>query len=239
MLVLRYCYRNIFTATGGDGERSGDGCTSGFMSVDRIRAVLNRGSSHLEPFYLNRQAIIPGINFTCDGNIRSWIFGARWQGGSAQDAASYTELQIWRSSGNGSYTKVGSTTIMIEQNRTEFYRYRLSSPLPFREGDILGYYQPSDSRRQFGLLFESEHGHREYYTRQDSGASHLTMSDLQTSSTPNRNLLISVETGKRNDGIKTSGGPIGVVTMQASTLIISITFTFVCLPACLSVRLSV
>ena len=207
------------------------------MSVDRIRAVLNGGSSYSELFYFeNRQAIIPGINFTCNGNIRSWIFGARWRGGSA-----YTELQIWRSSGNGFYTKVGNTTIMTEQNTAQLYRYRLSSPLPFQEGDILGYYQPSDSRRQFGLLFESEHGHREYYTRGDSGASHLNMSDLQTSSTPNPNLLIRAVTGKQinvNCVIKISGGPVGVVIKQASTLMMSITFTFVCLSACSSVCLT-
>ena len=174
------------------------------MSVDRIRAVLNHGLSYLELFYYNsRQAIIPGINFTCNGNIRSWIFGARWQGGSPE-AVSYTELQIWRSSGNGSYTKVGKTTIMIEETGTgQLYQYPLSPPLPFQEGDILGYYQPSESKRRFGLLFESKYGHREYYTGEDSAASHFNISDSLISSTPwptpNRHLLIAIETGKHNN----------------------------------------
>ena len=56
----------------------------------------------------DRQAIFPGVNFTCSGSIQSWIFGALWIGYTA----SFTELQIWRSSGDGSYTKVGNTTIM-------------------------------------------------------------------------------------------------------------------------------
>ena len=56
---------------------------------------------------------------------------AEWTGSD-----SFTELQIWRSSGDGSYTKVGSTTIMTEENTTQLYEYPLSSPLPFLEGDI-------------------------------------------------------------------------------------------------------
>ena len=87
----------------------------------------------------DRQAIFPGVNFTCSGSIQSWIFGAQWIGSTA----SFTELQIWRSSGDGSYIKVGSTTIMTEENTTELYYYPLSSPLPFQAGDILGYYQPN------------------------------------------------------------------------------------------------
>ena len=51
----------------------------------------------------DRQVIFPGVNFTCSGSIQSWIFGALWNGYTA----SFTELQICRSSGDGSYTKVG------------------------------------------------------------------------------------------------------------------------------------
>ena len=106
------------------------------MSLERIHAVLeNYGGTSV--FHTNAQTIAPGINFTCSGNILSWIFGAVWVGNTAP----FTELQIWRSSGDGSYTKVGSTTIMTEQNTTRLYQYPLSSPLPFQAGDILGYYQ--------------------------------------------------------------------------------------------------
>ena len=75
------------------------------------------------------QVIFPGVNFTCSGSIQSWIFGARWIGYTA----SFTELQIWRSSGDESYTKVGSTTIMTEENKTELYYYPLSSPCLFKQ----------------------------------------------------------------------------------------------------------
>ena len=146
---------NLFTAV---GQR--DDCTSGFMSLERIRAVqehrdlINLGDSNI-------YAIIPGINFTCSGNIHSWTFGAEWYGSNQ----SYTELQIWRSSGDGlDYTEVGRTTIVTEENTTQLYKYPLSSPLSFQEGDILGYYQPPKSRSQLGLKLQLGSGH-ELYSR--------------------------------------------------------------------------
>ena len=89
-------------------------------------------------------------NFTCNGSILSWTFGASWEG----NTLALTELQIWRSSGDGSYTKVGNTTIMTEESVTGFYQYPLSSPLPFQAGDILGFFQPATSTSQLGLYHE-------------------------------------------------------------------------------------
>ena len=134
----------------------GDDCTSGFMSLDRMNAVLrNYGPDDLITYQGSFQAIIPGINFTCSGNILSWKFAAEWQ----ENAPALTELQIWRSSGDGSYTKVGSTTIMTEESATRLYQYPLSSPLPFQAGDILGYFMS-----QLTLQFEDVgSGHLLYY----------------------------------------------------------------------------
>ena len=184
---------HVFTASVGDGET--DDCTSGFMSRDRIHARLGKlRGNHLGRFlYRNWQAIIPGMNFTCSGNIHSWIFGAEWAGYTEL----FTELQIWRSSGNGSYTKVGSTTIMTEQNTTQLYKYPLSSPLPFQEGDIVGFYQPAQWMSPLGLLFEMGYDRRVHYIQDiNSPATHLNISDLQTSPNKLFHLLISVETGK-------------------------------------------
>ena len=72
----------------------------------------------------DRQVIFSGVNFTCSGSIQSWIFGAFWIG----HTASFTELQIWRSGGDGSYTEVGNTINVTEQNATGLYYYPLSSP---------------------------------------------------------------------------------------------------------------
>ena len=132
------------------GSRAADDCTSGFMSVDRMDYLLGNEGNVLRSSDAI-QAIYPQVNFTCSGSILSWVFGAWWEG----NTDSFTELQIWRpGSEDGSYTKVGSTTIMVERNITQLYEYRLSSPLAFQAGDVLGYYQPAISSSQLRLLEE-------------------------------------------------------------------------------------
>ena len=110
----------------------------------------NYGSVFISIPNLSIQVIVPQTTFTCNGSILSWTFGAQWLGNTPE----LTELQIWRSSGDGSYTKVGSTTIMTEESTTGLYLYPLSSPLPFQAGDILGFFQPATSTCQVGLRYE-------------------------------------------------------------------------------------
>ena len=120
--------------------------------MDRIDAVLDNYAANFFRSFSDSsvQVIVPDTTFTCNGSILSWTFGARWEGNSE----TFTELQIWRSSGDGSYTKIGSTTIMTEESATELYQYPLSSPLSFQAGDILGYFQPATSTSQLGLYHE-------------------------------------------------------------------------------------
>ena len=141
----------------------------------------------------DRQAIFPVVNFTCSGSIQSWIFGARWIGSTA----SFTELQIWRSSGDGSYTKVGNTTVIVtERNATRLYYYPLPSPMPFQAGDILGYYQPYYMRSQLSLRFEKDgQGQLGYYYTRSSAASQLVISE-STNSDSRYQVLINVITGE-------------------------------------------
>ena len=142
----------------------------------------------------DRQAIFPGVNFACSGSIQSWIFGAFWIG----HTASFTELQIWRSSGDGSYTKVGSTIIMTERNTTELYYYPLSSPLLFQAGDILGYNQPNptDMTSQLALLSEEDgRGQLWYYYFPSSAPSQFVISE-STNSGSRYQVLINVITGE-------------------------------------------
>ena len=55
--------------------------TDGFMSLDRIDAVLDKYMNGSFDYSLNGfQAIFPGVTFTCNGSIQSWIFGARMEG---------------------------------------------------------------------------------------------------------------------------------------------------------------
>ncbi|CAI8024638.1 hypothetical protein GBAR_LOCUS14308 [Geodia barretti] len=128
-------------------EGDGDGCTRGFMSLDRMDRLLDNIGTRVVAG--NFQVIYPEVGFTCNGNIQSWVFGAQWEGGESF----FTELQIWRPTGNGFYTKVGYTTIITARNNSELYAYPVSPPLPFQAGDVLGYYQPQPSASQLRLLF--------------------------------------------------------------------------------------
>ena len=162
------------------------------MSVDRIDAVLDNYGDVVVSFgSVSEQGVYPEINFTCNGSILSWTFGAEWHGNTPE----LTELQIWRSSGDGSYTKVGSTTIMTEESTTELYQYPLSAPLPFQAGDILGYYQPATSRSQLGLVYELVgSGQPAYYvTDLDNAPSQFTVSGL--TEVAGFHVLVGVETG--------------------------------------------
>ena len=162
------------------------------MSVDRIDAVLgNYGDVVASLEDRSEQGVFPEINFTCAGSIQSWTFGASWEG----NTPALTELQIWRSSGDGSYTKVGSTTIVTEENTTGLYQYPLSSPLPFQVGDILGYYKPATSRSQLGLVYEEVgSGQPAYYvTDLDNAPSLFTVTE--STEDDRFHVLVGVETG--------------------------------------------
>ena len=167
--------------------REAENCTSGFISLDRMHAVLdNYGSANgLEGV---AQAVIPGINFTCSGRIESWTFGADWE----QDA-DFIELQIWRPDNeDGFYTKVGSTTINVEEEgQTQLYHYPLSSPLHFQAGDVLGYY------RRIKLIAENVgSGHPLHFTRPSSAASQFNIYNFWTFSVDQYRVLIGVATGE-------------------------------------------
>ena len=138
---------NQLISSTGSGER--EGCTEGFMSIDRMDILLN-GGGEVDPEG-HYAVVLPEVQFTCNGRLLSWVFGAEWEGNSQ----SFTELQIWRPvGGKGVYNKVASTTIRTSENLTQLYHYPLSSPLAFQAGDVLGYYQPSASDSQLRILYE-------------------------------------------------------------------------------------
>ena len=163
------------------------------MSVDRMDALLrNFGDTFKDDDF---QGILPEVGFTCSGRLVSWVFGAEWEGNSQ----SFTELQIWRPVGeDGVYTKVGSTTIITPETRTQLYHYPLSTPLDFRAGDVLGYYQPPSENSQLRLIYEGdERGQFQlgyYYKNLPSSPSVLDTREGSVYRT--YQMLINVETGK-------------------------------------------
>ena len=141
-------------------------CAEGFASLFHIDRAKGNTDLNTED---SQQVLIPDINFTCNGTITKWIFGAKWEGNSA----AFTELQILRRTPipdsiytDRMYTKVGSTAITVgTENSSKVYEYLLSSPLAFQEGDILGYFQPTESKAEVNLYLENSERLTTYHTR--------------------------------------------------------------------------
>ena len=160
------------------------------MSVDRFDALLDNLGNNFDSTG-NVQGIFPEVGFTCNGSIQSWVFGARYEGHDR-----YIELQIWRPTGNGVYTKVGYTTIFATAVGN-LYETRLSSPLAFQAGDVLGYYQPELNQTQLRLRFEQDGRDGQlafFYASVISPASEL---DVRSRDSNSRfQILVNVVTGE-------------------------------------------
>ena len=170
------------------------GCTHGFMSVERMSAVLGHyGREDLEENFkdMSVQVLVPGMNFSCSGRVVAWVFAAHWVG----ESDSLTELQIWRPREDGSFAKVGNTTITTEEDESQLYRYPLSLPLVFQAGDVLGFHQGAHSHTQLRLLYEDTvSGPQAYHTEQDTPLTTIRIENGSSVST-NFHVLIGIETG--------------------------------------------
>ena len=87
--------------------------------------------------------LFPGIQFTCDGLITKWIVGAQ----TRTSGTRMPELQIWRNSGGNIVTKINSSVLIPnELGNSSVHEYTPVHPLMFQDGDMLGVYQPEDSK---------------------------------------------------------------------------------------------
>ena len=138
----------------------------------------------------DQQAIIPEINFTCNGTIRTWIIGGQWR----RNGENNIELQIWRSNENGLYNKIESSEIHVtESNITGLYWLYLSTHLSFQAGDILGFYQPSQSRLRLWLAVHVDPLQTVYLRNGNPDNEFAITANI---SIVVQNVLVSVETGE-------------------------------------------
>ena len=90
------------------------------------------------------QYIYPELQFTCNGIIEKWIFGAK-----TNDQAEKPELQIWRQTGPDTYTKQGASLVTANETASpNVHEYYPETPLQFQQGDVLGIYYPTESDPQ-------------------------------------------------------------------------------------------
>ena len=176
------------------------GCGCGFMSVERIRYLLNVDTVSSLTATSQRQQISPEMRFTCDGNITKWIIGADPGGNDNL----YPELQIWRKAGDETYEKISGTFIQSATLvNTRIYEYDNFSPIPVKSGDILGIFIPRHASSRLRLLSERTTSPTQYYpfTANFATVSPFNVFDIgnQFVGTSSYHPLVSVEFGKHVD----------------------------------------
>ena len=98
----------------------------------------------------DRLAIIPRLNFTCNGRITS-IRARVWRNNNRND---YPYFQVWRRTSVGStvYNKIGEVQLQSNNqvtkgsnNKREANIDLTNNPIEFQSGDVVGYYHPPDT----------------------------------------------------------------------------------------------
>ena len=110
------------------------------MSVARVYALLGIPaiSKGNRKAFSDEQLIFPGIRFNCSGEVVRWIMGGTWRNVQSRNSQ-YPELQIWRLTGDTTYSKEQSTTVIATSEEDDrVYEFPVVPPLQFQPGDILG-----------------------------------------------------------------------------------------------------
>ena len=180
-------------------------CLSGFVSLERIRLLLNVDMVSSTTIRDRRQQISPGMNFTCNGTITKWIIGADSLFDTNRHL--YPELQVWRNIVNDTYRKISGTYIFFPfaalGNR--IYEYSGFTPIQVQAGDILGIFMPDDGNSRIFLLSEGGSNRpAQYYHSLDSAlsSSNIDVIDIeknvpQLTRTTTYYPMVSVEFGKQ------------------------------------------
>ena len=176
-------------------------CGCGFMSVERMRWLLDIDSMPDVVQTDGYQQLNPNMRFTCDGVITKWIIGAEIRRHAENNL--FPELQVWRPTNNNTYQKINGTVIRgpydsVEGNNIVFYNI-ISQPISVESGDILGVFEPQSSEgrpNRMALLSEANNSEVAYYI--PTGDSEVSPYDeIDETAIRNFQPLISVEFGKQ------------------------------------------
>ena len=112
----------------------------------------------------NRLAIVPRFNFTCDGRITS--IRARVFMSNDFRRNDYPSFQVWRPSSVGStiYNKIGEVQLQSDDQVTDSNNNRIANiiltdnnTIEFQSGDVVGYYQPPDTRYEVAVTSDTDY----------------------------------------------------------------------------------
>ena len=137
------------------------GCTSGFMELELLKRRAEKipggdagegtGGGLDDEFRL-----VLNESFSCSGNMTGLLLVGTVRTGGIRNQ--YPEIQIWRNAGGNTHTRNGSEHITL--NPGDFspdgvLQYNLTTPISFQSGDVLGMYQPDESRSVVRVYYDS------------------------------------------------------------------------------------
>ena len=119
--------------------------------------------------------------FTCDGNVTKWTVGAEYNGGPMP-----AQLQVWRKvdKTTDTYNKVQVFDLNSPAAATgdNLYEFLPPSPVPVKEGDILGLFNPCrDSRGRSNPCTDDDEASYIVYYQRNAGIINHQLSERVTS----------------------------------------------------------
>ena len=142
--------------------------SDGFPSVSEVvesSLVLSRYTNHSAA--IGHWLLFPKLTFSCDCSLTGWTFivsGANRESTNSLDHL--LQFQIWRRLSNIILTQVSSIQIsksnisrVLQTNEKmgmSLVEIDLNEPIQVEEGDMFGVFQPSSSRSELVLQFQSE-----------------------------------------------------------------------------------
>ena len=148
------------------------------------------------------QVIVPRASFNCNGRVTDIAVSMRWGG---RRSGNLPLFQVWHPTSltSNTYNKTGEIQLPVGMQRgrnrqgTNYFYARMSlsssSQIEFQSGDVIGYYQPSNSRRRIWSI--ETRGYTSYSKTATSPLTTLldiSNADIESNSQP----LIEVMFGK-------------------------------------------
>lgn len=166
-------------------------CTRGFMDQNRLISLAALVGD--VEYSSGETRVIPGLSFTSDGSVLSWVFAARSED-LEPERTELPHIQIWRPVDTWKretpmqYELVDSTEehrVTPEvTNRYNVYRYRLRPPMTVRAGDVVGIQQPLTELSRLSLAFLGDVGPVNYILAEDAKALGEDTDSTQSSRLP-------------------------------------------------------
>ena len=130
----------------------------------------------------DKQAIIPQLNFACNGRITGIRARVRFNSGRRN----YPLIQVWRPVSIGSiiYNKIGEVQLESDDQVTDSGDNRLAiiiltvnNTIEVQSGDVVGYYHPPDSRYRVRIRNTSRYIQYQFNGSPNSNSVNLSNAD--------------------------------------------------------------